>query len=237
MDEGLLVWLLSPIDPGRPHAVGFAVSWHARLMVVAWSALAPAGVIAARYFKVWPGQDWPRQLDDKRWWRSHRVCQWTAAGLSALALALVLFGGAAAGGGWPHAVLGWAVLALLAAQVLGGWLRGTKGGPTDIAMRGDHFDMTPRRIVFEYVHKTLGYVALMLAAAAIFSGLWRANAPVWMWLALGPWWIGVAALFATLQRRRPVLDTYQAIWGCDPTLPGARRAPIGFGVRRARRQR
>ena len=35
-----------------------------------------------------------------------------------------------------------------AAQVLGGYLRGSKGGPTDHRLRGDHYDMTARRVWF-----------------------------------------------------------------------------------------
>jgi hypothetical protein len=56
-------WLLAPIDATRAHEVGFAVSWHARSMVLAWAVLAPLAVVIARYFKVLPGQDWPRELD------------------------------------------------------------------------------------------------------------------------------------------------------------------------------
>ena len=56
-------WLLSPIDGARAHEVGFAVSWHARTMVLGWGVIAPLAVILARFFKILPGQDWPRALD------------------------------------------------------------------------------------------------------------------------------------------------------------------------------
>jgi hypothetical protein len=34
----------------------------------------------------------------------------------------------------------------------------------------------------------------------------------------------------SLQRAGRCIDTYQAIWGLDPDLPGNRRRPIGFGI-------
>ncbi|WP_420010742.1 cytochrome b561 domain-containing protein [Tateyamaria sp.] len=226
-------WLLSPVDPGRrAHEVGFYLSWHARLMVLAWIVMVPLGILAARYFKVAPGQDWPRELDNQAWWVTHRVCQYGAAVLMVAALGLVLSAPplvAVLPG--PHALMGWTVLAMAGVQILGGVLRGTKGGPTDVQLRGDHFDMTPRRLAFEYLHKALGYVAWLLAVVTTFSGLWQANAPVWMWLGLGLWVLNLCVAFVWLQRQGRTVDTYQAIWGTDPNLPGNRRKPIGLGVR------
>jgi hypothetical protein len=34
------------------------------------------------------------------------------------------------------------------------------------------------------------------------------------------------------QKKGQCIDTYQAIWGQDPRLPGLRAAPIGWGIRR-----
>ena len=48
--------------------------------------------------------------------------------------------------------------------------------------------MTPRRVMFESLHKVLGLVTLALALAAVAMGLYLANAPRWMWLAIGIWW-------------------------------------------------
>jgi hypothetical protein len=93
--------------------------------------------------------------------------------------------------------------------------------------------MTPRRLAFEYAHKTLGYLALLLGIAAIATGLWQANAPRWMALGLIGWWGCVIAAFIVLQRRGRAFDTYQAIWGPDLRHPGNRRKPIGWGIRRA----
>ena len=92
--------------------------------------------------------------------------------------------------------------------------------------------MTPRRILFERVHKTAGYLLILLATAAILTGLRLANAPVWMWAALTAWWSALILGFAWLQRTGRALDTYQAIWGPDPRHPGNAMKPIGCGIRR-----
>jgi hypothetical protein len=215
----MIAWLLAPLDPDRAHLLDMTVAWHGRLMVLAWGVLAPVGVVAARFFKVLPGQDWPRELDNRFWWRTHLTCQYAAGAAMLLGFVLAWRSGGATAG-LAHRLLGFAVLALGAAQFAAGWLRGSKGGPTDPVLRGDHYDMTPRRRLFESVHKSLGYVALALGAAAILTGLHAANAPVWMWLAILSWWAALAALFARLQRRNAIVPTYQAIWGPDPIHPG-----------------
>jgi hypothetical protein len=217
----MIDWLLTPLDTARAHDVSAAVAWHGRLMTMAWGALVPLGVLAARYFKVAPGQRWPEELDNKSWWRTHLACQYFAGCLTLAGLGIVLFGGSG-GSGAIHRLLGWSVATFAAAQFLAGWLRGTKGGPTERELRGDHYDMTLRRRVFEAAHKALGYAALALGAAAILSGLHAANAPRWMWLLLPGWWAVLAAAAFWLHVRRPVVPTYQAIWGPDPIHPGNR---------------
>ncbi|EFO32070.1 cytochrome b561/ferric reductase transmembrane domain-containing protein [Roseibium sp. TrichSKD4] len=229
----MLDWLLSPIDPDRAHDVGVYVSWHARLMVVAWAGLAPVGVLGARFFKIWPGQDWPRELDNQNWWILHRFCQYGAVTLSFIALGLLLLSQPLLFAfGHPHAFIGWSVVLFALFQVAGGLMRGTKGGPTDIDLRGDHYDMTSRRVVFEYIHKYLGYATLACAVAAVVSGLWQANAPRWMWGVIGIWWTVLIIAFAYFQRQKMAIDTYQAIWGSDEALPGNSLKPIGIGVAR-----
>ena len=219
-------WLLSPVDAARAHEVSWAVSWHARVMVLGWGILAPSAVLVARFFKVMPGQKWPEQLDNKTWWHSHWMGQSLVFGLTLLGLVLV----------WPpswqnlglHQVLGYCVLFGLLVQTILGIARGSKGGPTakcpDGSPRGDHYDMTRRRRVFELLHKTLGYILLLVAAGTILAGLWEANGPRWMWLCLALWWSLYLFAFAMLQRRGMAVDTYQAIWGDDLSHPGNRRA-------------
>lgn len=230
-------WLLAPIDVTRPHEIGVLVAWHGRLMVLAWSFLFPVAVLTARYAKVTPRQDWPRERDSTTWWHTHLALQY--CGGLAVAAALWLIWQVAAGEplNKQHELLGWTAVVLCAVQFVSGWLRGSKGGPTapaaDGTLAGDHFDMTARRIAFEYIHKTIGYLALVVAAAATMTGLWTANAPHWMWIALSIWWIVFIVVFAALQRRGLAIDTYQAIWGPAPDLPGNRRKAIGWGIRRS----
>ena len=207
-------------------------AWHGRLMTFAWLLAIPLGVAAARYLKVWPGQDWPRRLDHRGWWHAHRLLQ--TAGLLAATGGLWLAWRNAPGTGGlarAHALLGWAAMLLGWAQAAGGALRGSKGGPTDPrGADGDHFLMTPRRIVFEYTHKIGGYAALVLAALAVPTGLALADAPRWMWLAAALWGAALAVAAIRLQRMGRCIDTYQAIWGPVPDLPGNRRTPIGWGI-------
>ncbi|MDZ7823546.1 MAG: cytochrome b561 domain-containing protein [Ahrensia sp.] len=229
-------WLLTSIDPSRAHDVGFEVSMHGRLMVLGWSFLVPIGILSARFFKIMPRQQWPQKRDNQFWWFTHLTMQYTAGVLMLMAIWLI----------WPisgkyensflHHLMGWTTVTLCSVQYLAGWLRGTKGGPTELAktgtIRGDHFDMTPRRKAFEYIHKTAGYVCLTAAIIAVFSGMWMTNAPNWMWIILIAWWVFIIALFFNLQRTIGAIETYEAIWGDDPTLPGNQLKPIGLGTKR-----
>ncbi|WP_299206167.1 cytochrome b561 domain-containing protein [uncultured Tateyamaria sp.] len=223
-------WLLAPIDPTRAHEVGFAISWHARSMVLAWGVLAPLAVIIARFFKVMPRQDWPRELDNQVWWRSHWMGQSLVVGLSIFGLALVLPSDLATMS--LHNWLGYLVLVGALLQVVLGLCRGSKGGPTDTQLRGHHYDMTPWRRMFEALHKIIGYAVILLAILTITLGLWKANGPVWMWLVLAIWWTTLLAVFVMMQKRGMAVDTYQAIWGTDPHHPGNQGPAPGWGVRR-----
>jgi uncharacterized membrane protein len=228
----MLEWWLSPLSGATGHVIAPPVAWHARLMVLSWGVLIPVGVLWARFWKVAPGQDWPRELDDKRWWHAHRALQITGVALGFVALARVFPRSAATPGAEAHHLLGWFVVAAGAWQVAHGFARGSKGGPTASALAGDHYDMTSWRVVFERVHKALGWVVVAAAAAAIATGLLVADAPRWMAAAIAAWWLLLGAAFVRWQRAGRALDTYQAIWGPDPSRPGNARAPIGWGVTR-----
>ncbi|WP_254449120.1 cytochrome b561 domain-containing protein [Thalassococcus sp. S3] len=232
-------WLAHPIDTGRAHEVGLAVSWHGRAMFIAWAGLAPLAILVARFLKVLPWQDWPRELDNQFWWRSHWIGQGMVFVLSILGLVLILsHQGSGAG---LHGTLGYLVIGGALLQILLGLLRGTKGGPTALAPdgspRGDHYDMTPRRRIFEAVHKSLGYLVLITAAATVLHGMWLANAPRWMWGCTVLLWLAFAALFVWLQRRGWAVDTYHAIWGPDPMHPGNRPAKDRTGGQNVRSDR
>lgn len=229
----MIEWLLAPIDSGRAHDVGFAVSWHARSMTLAWAVLAPVAILSARFLKILPWQDWPRELDSALWWRLHWMTNSAVFLLTGVGLWLILLHSGKLG---LHGALGYAVTAGLVLQITLGIFRGTKGGPTapakDGSLHGDHYDMTPWRRMFEQLHKSLGYALLFLAAVTLVLGLWQANAPRWMWTAIGSWWLMLCVLSVYLHRNGWAFDTYQAIWGPGPEHPGNRMPGQGWGMRR-----
>ncbi len=230
-------WLLLPVDPSQAHDIGTFVSWHGRLMMIGWGVLLPLGVFIARFLKIWPNQNWPRQLDNQRWWMSHLTLQWMGTLLVAAGFFLVWKAGYVLSGEstW-HRWFGFLALTLLVLQVGSGLLRGTKGGPTDPApdgsLWGDHYNMSRRRIVFEVCHKSVGYMALLCAAAAIGTGLWGVNAQRWIVALIAIWWLALACFAVAFQRKGRCIDTYQAIWGPEKQHPGNLLRPIGIGVHR-----
>jgi hypothetical protein len=242
MDMQWVEWWMQTVSGRIDHHVTASVAWHGRFMVLAWAIFVPLAVLWARYFKVMPSQDWPRELDNKSWWHGHRWLNYAAVCLTLFGILFIvdgsLYGGVARQ--W-HGFLGWGLVALTLVQVLGGLLRGSKGGPTAprladdgtvLDLAGDHYDMSRRRIVFEWVHKFTGLIALAFSLINTVLGLHLTDAPRWMWLALIVWWLVLLATVTQLQRHGKCLDTYQAIWGTDPNLPGAKVKPIGWGIRR-----
>jgi len=230
----MLDWLLAPIDATRAHDIGIALSWHARLMVLSWGVLTPVAILIARFYKIRPRQKWPQELDNRLWWNAHYMGQTASFVIACIALVLVLVSGQNPGAAQWHPVLGYLVMSLGLLQLVSGLFRGSKGGPTerqaDGSLRGDHYDMSRRRLVFECVHKSVGYTTLGLIVFALLTGLWAANAPNWMWLGLGGWVSLLLTVGITLQRRGRAYDTYQAIWGPDPEHPGNRLPKQGMGV-------
>jgi hypothetical protein len=218
----MLDWLLLPIDHSRLHEVGPGIAWHGRLMVLAWGICIPLGIILARFFKVTARQDYPREVDNRFWWHSHLALQYSGGVLMLAGFVMAWTSAPSVMANPFHRALGLSVLGLGLLQFVAGWLRGSKGGPGEPAMRGDHYDMTLHRRIFELVHKTSGYVTLALATAAILSGMWTANAPNWMWLVMALWWAALSLAFAALHIRGKAIKTYPAIWGPSPEHPGNR---------------
>lgn len=210
------VFLRLARDDGLPPALAA----HAALMLASWSVLLPAGALLARYGKVTADQDFPREADNPFWWNWHRGLQYVGTALATAAFALVLSQTGGRFATW-HGLLGLLVLVLGWGQVLAGWLRGSKGGPSDDtadpdhpeSWRGDHFDMTLRRRLFERWHKTAGWACLALAAVVALLGAELIGAPGWLLAALGI--LQGAALLAILDGvvRRRWIDTYAALWG------------------------
>lgn len=220
----MIDWLQTPLSGSNEHSIAPWAFWHARTMVLGWAILLPLGALLARFFKVTRSQNWPAELDSKAWWHGHLALQY--AGVAAVSVGVVLSfnqGEQANLATQLHAWAGWGLFAAVWVQVIAGWLRGSKGGPTDIALRGDHYDMTRRRLVFEHLHKSLGWLAVMVAVGVMVSGLLLVDAPRWMLLVLCVWWLALAIAFTLLQRRGLAIDTYQAIWGPDPIHPGNRK--------------
>ena len=161
-------WLLTPISGSNEHIIATSTAWHGRLMVLGMGLLTPPLDYRGALFQnhaatglAAPTRQSILVRDPSALGSCDRIvasppawpCALAAAGLAATVV-IVLHGG-----------LGWALL-LGAVQIVGAWLRGTHGGPVDPFTRqprpphdwpGDHFSMTPRRIVFEYVHKWAGY--------------------------------------------------------------------------------
>lgn len=210
-----------------------AVMWHAGLMLAAWLLMMPLGVILARYYKVTARQNFPEELDNQFWWHWHLALQYGGALLAAAALFIVWNAEKAMGG--LHATAGIAAMWLAGIQIAGGLLRGSKGGPMaddgrpnpPEKIRGDHYDMTRRRLVFEFLHKKIGYVTLAVGGAAAVLGLRQTDAH-WAAYAALIVWVGIlAAWFFRLQKSGKWVGTYQAIWGADERHPGNRRLKDG----------
>ena len=212
---------------------------HAALMTTAWAGIMPMGALIARYGKVTRHQRFPDELDNRFWWNWHRGLQYAGVALSAVGLVAVL-GVTGGGGQTTHGQYGLALALLSVVQVAGAALRGTKGGPTDEGAdpghpetwRGDHFDMTRRRVVFEAVHKTLGWSTLAGAGVVILLGVQLVGAPGWLLAVLGAAYLTLAmvAFIQASSRRR--VTTYAAIWG--PHLRSPLLRPVRVEPRDAR---
>lgn len=165
-------------------------NYHALLMVGIWLLLVPFCVTVIRYFKPRPsefGVTSKIRFSNPIWWwfNVHKYGLYTAVFLSLIgvALALVVSGGFS---GSVHATFGILTVIMGCLQVISGMLRGTHGGkyynnadPSDSATwRGDHYDRTIRRRIFEAYHKTTGYFTLFCALGAIGSGLMQYPMPL-----------------------------------------------------------
>jgi hypothetical protein len=230
--QSIVEWLVAPLSGAlqRENPPYFVA--HALLTTFALGFLMPMGIVLARYFKITKKQDWPRQLDSKFWWQSHLFFSYTA--MCCLLIGIVLL--------WPwlkgfdlrdlrqlsllrlvHVIVGWALVFLSIFIVITGWLRGTKGGPTDKQMRGDHYDLSPRRLWFEATHKKASYFAFVLMVVALAGGLYAAGSPRWMLIALVFSWLVWALVAAKLELSGRQIPTYQATWGLKTEHPGNRR--------------
>ena len=158
-------------------------------------------------------------LDNRFWWNTHRLTQYSGVALMSVGVWLMWSSGTAIGASalaqW-HGTAGWTLLGLGWLQIAGAHLRGSKGGPSDVLegkpLRGDHYDMTLHRRIFEWFHKVLGYGTLLASAWILGSGLVLSDSPRWMALGAGAWLVLLVVFFIALERRGYV-RTYPALWG------------------------
>jgi hypothetical protein len=194
---------------------------HAGFMIIAWGVFVPFGVIIARYFKITRQQDFPAHLDNGFWWNWHRGLQYVGAVLSTIGfVAMVSMVGFKLDS--THTQIGMIVVVIGWLQLLSGWFRGSKGGPTEPTMRGDHYDMSFRRHVFQWLHKSLGWSVLALAFSAIWTGMSLMGFPNIAFVLLSAA-AGVFVIAAViLQQQGRQVSTYRAIWGVEePTKESA----------------
>jgi hypothetical protein len=165
-------------------------NYHALLMFSVWMVLVPFCIIAIRFFKPKPSQygiTTKIRLGNIRWWwfSVHKYGLFTAVGLSlgGAAVALVASGGFS---GSVHSMFGSMTILMGCLQVVSALFRGTHGGkyynnakPDDPSTwRGDHYDYTLRRRMFEAYHRSSGYFTSFFALGAVGSGLMQYPFPV-----------------------------------------------------------
>jgi hypothetical protein len=236
-------WLGDPLRAASYVSLPQPVRLHGLLMALAAGVMMPLAVLLARYFKILPSQDWPRELNRRLWWISHLVLAYGASVVAACALVLVVLArpDGANHVAHGHALVGWLSIAMLLALLINGWQRGSSGGPGKPApgtlgplhgVAGDHYDMTARRRWFERTHKLLGYLLLAMLFVGVLSGLWQASAPRWTLVLLAFWWVALLLLALRWERQGRCVDGYQATWGPSMAHPGNRIPELGWGSRR-----
>lgn len=222
-------------DTGAPHwpwvDPATLLTLHGVIMAACWGILIPVSIVITRFFKVMPGQDYPAVTDAKFWMRSHRALSTLViwGGTAGALLPVWALGGitlASTHGQWGAAVivLGWLQLAIAMS-------RGTHGGPWGLGnpermvlpkaqWRGDHYDMTRRRRIFEALHINPGHATWAAGLVAVFLGIDQLGLD-WPWPTALAGFLGVLAVasvkFTRDGRRVP---TYQAIWGVGEEHPG-----------------
>lgn len=207
------------------------LDYHGILMYIIWIILIPIGIIAIRYGKPMPS---PYGIQEKlnlsnyhKWWQFfiHKYLLYTAVGiLLAGTAAMLIFRGFS--GASVHSLFGIATVVLAVLQIASSLLRGTHGGryyskndPNDPSTwKGDHFDMTLRRRLFEAFHKNVGYFACFFAVASVASGLMRHPIPALV-VVMVVTVLGIMAVCLVLEYKGFKYDTYRSVFGTNPDLP------------------
>ncbi len=204
--------------------------YHAILMFVIWLVLVPLCIMTIRYGKPRPTPFGIREkikVSNVAWWwfHVHKYVLYVAIGLAVVgaAVAMTVSGGFS---GSVHSLFGITAVVLGCLQVASTWFRGTHGGryyytakPDDPATwHGDHYSMTPRRRIFEAVHKNVGYFAGIFALGAVASGLTQYSMPVLTGTMLATVLV-IIVLCVVLEHHGRRYDTYCSVFGNDPDHP------------------
>jgi hypothetical protein len=227
-----LQWCRAPLYITPTLAASNAERMHAWLMVMGVVLCLPISSLIARYFKVTRKQNWPLVLDTKFWWYSHLILSYSGMALALLATALfwgdlkVLDADRIKRLGVPqliHLVIGWLTLIVGIFIVVTAWFRGSKGGPNDKQMNGDHYDLSPKRLLFESVHKCAAYGFLVLSVLASGFGAVSAGLPRWSLLLFALGVLTLCGLAARWELKGRNIPSYQATFGLKLEHPGNRR--------------
>jgi len=168
------------------------INWgyHAILMFCTWMVLVPLCIIIIRFGKPKPsefGVQTKISIRNMRWWwfNTHKYGLFLAMflALGGVAVALIVSGGFS---GSVHSMFGLLTVTMGCLQVISALLRGTHGGKyynnadlnNPATWRGDHYDHTTHRRIFEAYHKTSGYFTCFFAVAAVGSGLMQYSMPI-----------------------------------------------------------
>lgn len=212
-------------------AVPIHWEYHAVLMFVIWMVLVPLSIIAIRYGKPRPTPHGIREKVEfsitSRWWWFfiHKYILYAGIGAMLVATAVAMLANRGFSG-TVHSVFGIGAVVLGSLQVVSSWFRGTHGGryyykadpDNPASWRGDHFNMTPRRQLFESLHKNLGYFACFFAVGAVAFGLMQFPMPRLL-IAMLVTALAIIALCLVLEHQGRKYDTYRAIFGNDPGHP------------------
>jgi hypothetical protein len=204
--------------------------YHAVVMVFIWFVAVPLCILVIRFGKPRPtltGLHRKVAFYHVEWWwfTVHKFGLYAAMTL-ALAAGLVALAVSGGFSGTVHAVFGILAIVLGVLQVITSLLRGKHGGryyytadPADPkTWWGDHYNMTPRRRIFEAYHKNMGYIAGFCAAGAVASGLMQYPMPWLLGLVVASVLL-VAGAAIVLDYKGFKYDGYRAAHGYDPEHP------------------
>lgn len=141
---------------------------HGVLMLIGWGLLLPSGAIVAKFLKHRP---------DSLWFKIHRVCQMLGLIVAIIGFAIILVNSNAlmdkgsASLNHPHAVMGIVTMSIGLFQPFNALLR--PHAPEE----GSDQKKTTLRLVWEVVHKGLGWGVLVLAAVTIGIGTTLLSTP------------------------------------------------------------